>query len=230
MTALLDVAGVGHSYGDREVLRDISFTLAPGTSLAIVGPSGSGKSTLLNIIATFLRPDAGRVVLDGVDAYAARERQRKSIRCNTLGFVFQQSHLIDWMTVEENVAVGVQYHGASRRGLRLRPSAVSVATAVPLLKAVGLSHRLGALPNELSGGEAQRVAIARAIVSNPPLVLADEPTGNLDRESAEAVRSALLDPPSTRALVMVTHDPAAARWCDETFTLPSLASSRTADR
>ena len=182
-----------------EVLRDLSLQLSGGESIAIVGDSGSGKSTLLQILGTLDRPDSGTVSIDGIDPFALDETALAKFRNKTIGFIFQDHHLLPQLTVIENVLVPTLATG--------RPGDEDLARAKELIESVGLTDRQGHLPSELSGGERERVAIARAILMRPSLILADEPTGNLDRKTADAVTEVLLDlqQSSGAILITVTH-------------------------
>ena len=195
------------------VLRGVSFELAAGENAAVMGPSGSGKSTLLNILGTLESPTSGRVVLDGEDTATLGEPALAALRNRRIGFVFQDHHLLPQCSVLENVLVPTLVaegdpHEATQR-------------ARDLVERVGLKGRIDHRPHQLSGGEKQRVAIARALVRNPPLVLCDEPTGNLDSESAEGVTALLLDLHRSRngMLVVVTHNPELARRMNAVLTL-----------
>lgn len=181
------------------VLDGVSLELARGESLAVVGPSGSGKSTLLSILGTLETPSTGSVTLDGADPFSLSERDLARFRADKIGFVFQEHHLLPQCSVLENVLVPLLADGA--------PSKASESRARDLLARVGLSERLSHRPAELSGGERQRAAIARALVREPLLVLADEPTGNLDAETAAAVGELLLElqREQNTLLVAVTH-------------------------
>ncbi|MCS7470627.1 ABC transporter ATP-binding protein [Stieleria sp. ICT_E10.1] len=192
-----------------EVLRDVSLELAGGQSMAIVGPSGSGKSTLLQILGTLDRPDEGSVKLDGEDPFVLDDTQLAHWRNRRVGFIFQDHHLLPQLSVIENVLVPSLAVG--------RASADHIARATELLEAVGLSQRTGHLPSELSGGERERVAIARALLMRPALVLADEPTGNLDRRTAESVTAVLqtLQKENDAILICVTHSGALAEAMDQ---------------
>jgi putative ABC transport system ATP-binding protein len=200
---LVTLAGVAKSYreGDRErtVLRGVDATIARGELVVIVGRSGSGKSTLLNLIGGIDRPTAGEVVVDGVTLTRASEEVLARFRRGRVGFVFQFYNLISTLTVEENLLLPLELNG--------RTGAPARAAALGLLDEVGLADRGTAFPERLSGGEQQRVAVARALIHDPLLVLADEPTGNLDLETGRQVL-ALLDRLTRRAgktMVMATH-------------------------
>jgi len=202
MPALV-VQHVAKSYPTRgeplTVLRDVSFELSPGENLAILGPSGSGKSTLLHVIGTLDIPTAGMVRLDGEDPFALDERGLAGFRNHHIGFVFQEHHLLPQLSVLENVLVPALAEG--------RPDAATRSRAEDLIARVGLADRSGHRPAELSGGERQRVAVARALLRKPRLVLADEPTGSLDRSNALTVGKLLveLQRAEQAMLVTVTH-------------------------
>ena len=181
------------------VLDGVNASVAAGQRVAILGPSGSGKSTLLNLISGIDSPDAGRVKIAGVDLTALSEVERTRFRRRHVGFVFQFFNLLPTLTVIENLLLPLELKGAVDRAERARATA--------LLERVGLADRAGAFPDRLSGGEQQRVALARALVHDPELVLADEPTGNLDEEMAASVADLLADLArgERRTLVVVTH-------------------------
>jgi lipoprotein-releasing system ATP-binding protein len=195
------------------VLRGVSLELAAGENVAIVGPSGSGKSTLLNIIGTLDAPTSGRIMLDGEDPAGLDEPALARFRNRNVGFVFQDHHLLPQCSVLENVLVPTIAAGPTRRETYRR--------AQTLLERVGLTDRLEHRPAELSGGERQRVALARALVNRPLLVLADEPTGNLDRTTAERVAELLLDLQQQEGtmLILVTHSVRLAERMSRTLEL-----------
>jgi putative ABC transport system ATP-binding protein len=191
--------------GPVESLREVSLRIEPGELLAVVGPSGSGKTTLLHIVGTLDRPTSGLVRIAGVDTTHMTDRQISGFRSARLGFVFQQFFLIEGMSVLENVAAGLLYRGMDAR-TRRRMAAIT-------LERVGLGHRLRHRPAQLSGGERQRTAIARSLVGRPALVLADEPTGNLDSTAGAEIIALLRDlnrDGTTIAVVTHNHELAAA--------------------
>jgi lipoprotein-releasing system ATP-binding protein len=201
---MLEIARLYKSYptprGQLEVLSDVSLSLSRGDAASIMGPSGSGKSTLLYILGALDPPTSGTVKLDGRDPFELPEKQLAAFRNKQVGFVFQDHCLLPQCSVLENVLVPTLV-AESRNGARER--------ALALLEHVGLKERLDHLPAELSGGEQQRVALARALIREPLLLLCDEPTGNLDRISAETVASMLLDLQRSQQtiLIVVTHNP-----------------------
>jgi putative ABC transport system ATP-binding protein len=198
---------------ERMVLRDAQATFTEGEFVAILGKSGTGKSTLLNLISGIDRADGGSIWLSGQDLNALGERERTLYRRQKIGFIFQFFNLIPTLTVWENVTLPLELNG-------MRPEQ-TIPRAEPLLDAVGLLDRRQAFPDRLSGGEQQRVAIARALVHDPLLVLADEPTGNLDEETGHGVLT-LLDRLTRRAgknLIMVTHNPEASGFADRVLHL-----------
>ena len=199
---------------DLTILSGVELRVPAGQSVAITGPSGSGKSTLLALLAGMDLPSSGSVQIDGVDLASLDEDGRADLRANKIGFVFQNFQLIDHYTALENVVLPLEISGRAR-------SAVQQAQA--LLTEVGLGERLQHRPALLSGGEQQRVALARAFVGRPRLVLADEPTGNLDAATGERVMDLMfrLRAESGATLVLVTHDPALAARCDRVYAMHS---------
>ena len=195
------------------MLRDISIDVAEGELVAIVGESGSGKSTLLNLIGGLDIPDRGRIAFDGIDVATLDDDARTRLRASRIGFVFQAFHLLPHLTVARNVRLPLDLAGVPRSGADARTR--------EMLAAVGLAAAADDYPRTLSGGEAQRVAIARALVHEPRLVLADEPTGNLDAESAAHVLDVLRAGVErcAGAGVLVTHSAAAARTADRVYAL-----------
>jgi len=209
---ILQVQGVTKEYGERvrtRALSGVDLTIERGEFVALIGPSGSGKSTLLNIIGLLDRPTAGQVLLAGTDTRGMDDRGLTSLRAHTLGFVFQFHHLLPAFTALENVMLPAWGDtGFPSRKMRER--------AGELLRAVGLSARLDYRTTDLSGGEQQRVAIARALARRPLLVLADEPTGNLDTAAAAAVFDLMrtFNRDAGTTFLLVTHDPRIAERCD----------------
>lgn len=217
MEPLLTVTGVSKRYVSQgrsiPVLSGVELTLEAGEFVALTGPSGSGKSTLLGLLGCLHRPDSGDIVLRGRSLRRATDLERSDLRARHLGFVFQQFHLIPYLNVEQNVRLPLGYR------TDLEPAS-HARRASEVIDRVGLGHRRRHRPAELSGGEMQRVAIARALVAEPGLILADEPTGNLDRETAELVLDLLADA-SRRgtAILLVTHDAEAASRADRVLRL-----------
>jgi putative ABC transport system ATP-binding protein len=213
---MLRIENVGKSFhgaGRRRVLNGIALELAAGEYVAIMGESGTGKSTLLNLIAGLDVPDSGRILVDGQDLSALDDAARTRLRRAKMGFIFQAFHLLPHLSVERNVALPLALNGVAASDADSR--------VAEMLDAVGMLERRGDLPSVLSGGEMQRVALARALVHRPRIVLADEPTGNLDAESAAHVLS-LLRAQLKRdgaAGILVTHSAAAAATTDQVYRL-----------
>ena len=217
MTALLEAQNLTKVYrrGDQEVaaLSDVSFSADRGEYLLIMGPSGSGKSTLLNLLGGLDRPSSGRVVLAQWPIAEYTDKELSAFRRRRIGFVFQFFNLMPALTALENVALPLLLDGKSLASVS--------APCRDLLRAVALTDRADHYPHQLSGGEMQRVAIARALASDPLLILADEPTGNLDSQDGAAVQEMLHAQVKARGhtLIMVSHDPSAARWSDRIIRL-----------
>ena len=211
----MELIEVGKSYPGNppvEALRGINLIVRRGELLALVGTSGSGKSTMLNIMGALDRPTSGKLCVDGQDLSNFSDRELSTLRGSRIGFIFQQFHLIAGLSVLENVSTGLLYQGINR-SLRMEK-------ATQLLSRVGLGDRMTHLPHELSGGQQQRVAIARALMGDPAIVLADEPTGNLDSETSEEIMGLihqLNEGGST--IVVVTHDGELARSLPGVVTL-----------
>jgi putative ABC transport system ATP-binding protein len=207
---MLELANLSKSYGGRSVLSQLSHRFAPGEFVAVMGESGVGKSTLLNLIAGLDAPDGGEVIVDGTPMTALDDDAATRLRRSRMGFIFQAFHVLPHLNLEQNIALPLLLNG--------RPDP---ARAVRMLDAVGLRGRGADFPRQLSGGELQRVAIARALVHRPALLLADEPTGNLDPETADGIlhllRSEIRD--SGAGAIMVTHSHAAAAMADRIVTL-----------
>lgn len=213
---MLKVEAISRVYQTSEVrthaISEVSLTIGEGEFVAIMGPSGCGKSTLLNILGLLDRADSGRIELFGEDVSGASERDLTRLRRSSIGFVFQSFNLVDELTVAQNVEVGLLYRGPGARERRDRVDAA--------LDQVGMRHRARHFPRQLSGGQQQRVAVARAIVGDPRLILADEPTGNLDTANGAAVMDLLRNAVGRGAtVVMVTHSLAQADQADRKIQL-----------
>ena len=197
--------------GNITVLKDISLTVNRGEFVAVMGASGSGKSTLLNVLGGLLAPDSGTVTVDGMDLGSMSDASLTVYRRDRVGFIFQMFNLVGTLNVEENILLP-----SLAGGRRVAPAALDA-----MIEKVGLSHRRHAMPDTLSGGEQQRVAIARALVSGPALVLADEPTGNLDSENTRLMGDLFRDLHRAQgcAFVLVTHAPDVAMWADRVVVL-----------
>ncbi len=197
MSSLLELKNVSKIYGDLHALDNVSLTVDKGEWIAIMGPSGSGKSTMMNIISCMDKPTSGQVIFDGDDITKYSRRKLTEFHRDKIGLVFQQFHLINYLTAVENVMVAQYYH-----------SMPDEKEALEALERVGLKDRAKHLPSQLSGGEQQRVCIARALINSPELILADEPTGNLDEANENIVLDIFrqLHKEGT-SLIVVTHDP-----------------------
>ena len=207
--SLLELKGVSKIYGDLKALDNVNIHVDKGEWVAIMGPSGSGKSTLMNIIGCMDKPSSGEVLLDGVDISKESSKALTDIRRDKIGLVFQQFHMVNYLTAVENVMVSQYYH-----------SMPDEDEALEALGRVGLRERARHLPSQLSGGEQQRVCVARALINHPELILADEPTGNLDEANENIVLDLfrqLHDEGTT--LIVVTHDPEVAEAAQRTIIL-----------
>lgn len=222
---LIELRGLARTYpGPPPVpaLRPAELLIEAGDYVAVTGPSGSGKSTLLHLLGLLDSPTGGSYLLDGLDTSALNDRDRSALRGRRIGVVFQAFHLLPYRTALENVLLAELYN-QTPRGTRLQAAAGALA-------AVGMGHRLDALPTTLSGGECQRVAIARALVNRPSLMLCDEPTGNLDSRNAAAVMD-LLDQLNADGytIVVITHDPRVAAHARRTITISDGVLSERAE-
>lgn len=214
-TAVIEIDDVWKIYGSKiktTVLQGISLCIEKGEFIAIIGPSGSGKSTLMHLMGCLDRPTMGKVIVNGQNISALSQDQLADIRAKKIGFVFQSYNLLARKTARKNVELPLTFQGVNpgeRRG-----------KAIELLQSVGLGHRIHHTPAQMSGGEQQRVAIARALVSNPSIIIADEPTGNLDTKSTLEIMSILKQlNDEGKTLIMVTHDPDIADWADRTIRI-----------
>ncbi|EOF7244329.1 TPA_asm: ABC transporter ATP-binding protein [Campylobacter jejuni] len=206
---LIKINNLNKEFGKVKALNNINLSVYEGEWLAIMGPSGSGKSTLLNILSLMDTPSSGEYILDNDNLEQMDEEQKITLRREKIGLVFQQFHLIPYLNALENVMLSQYYH-----------SSVDEEDAKMVLEKVGLSHRLTHLPSQLSGGEQQRVCIARALINNPELLLADEPTGNLDEANEQIVLQTLQKLKNEgKTIVLITHNPDLAKFADRTLIL-----------
>jgi len=195
------------------IFEDLNFHVQKGQRVAIMGKSGSGKSTLLSLISGIIKANDGEIVLNNITYNALKESQLNDFRASNIGFVFQNFHLVSYLNALENVMLPAKVNNILN----------AKEKAIELLKSVGLEHRLDHLPSQLSGGEKQRVAIARALIHNPKIILADEPSGNLDEETGIAVMDKLFEliTQNGTTLILVTHSKDVAKRCEETYELIS---------
>ena len=197
MQPVIETVHLYKRFGTVTALDDVNIAVARGEFVAIMGSSGSGKTTLMNILSCLDTPTEGKVLLNGTDAAALDEEARRAFRARTIGLVFQQFHLLPYLTACENVMLAQYYHSVTDK-----------AAALAALERVGLGHRSSHLPKQLSGGEQQRVCIARALINEPEILFADEPTGNLDAENERIVLNIFAELHAQgRTIVMVTHNP-----------------------
>ena len=209
MKELIQIKNLSKKFGKVKALDNINLNIYKGEWLAIMGPSGSGKSTLLNILSLMDDPSSGKYILDNEDLEKINEEQKITLRREKIGLIFQQFHLIPYLSALENVMLSQYYH-----------SSVDEEDAKAVLEKVGLSHRLSHLPSQLSGGEQQRVCIARALINNPEILLADEPTGNLDEANEKIVLETLQKLKNEgKTIVLITHNPELAKFPDRTLIL-----------
>lgn len=209
MKELIQIKNLSKEFGKVKALDNINLNIYKGEWLAIMGPSGSGKSTLLNILSLMDDPSSGKYILDNEDLEQINEEQKITLRREKIGLIFQQFHLIPYLSALENVMLSQYYH-----------SSVDEEDAKAVLEKVRLSHRLSHLPSQLSGGEQQRVCIARALINNPEILLADEPTGNLDEANEKIVLETLQKLKNEgKTIVLITHNPELAKFADRTLIL-----------
>lgn len=207
---ILEATGIHKKYGTLEVLKGVSLQVKKGEVVSLVGPSGAGKSTLLHIIGTLDKPDAGEVRIEGTDVFKQKEKALSAFRNKSIGFIFQFHHLLPEFTAVENVCIPAYIGKRSKRESETR--------AKELLALLNMSHRLDHKPTELSGGEAQRVAVARALMNNPALILADEPSGNLDTDHARELHKLFFElrDKLNQTFIIVTHNEELAAMADRT--------------
>jgi putative ABC transport system ATP-binding protein len=209
VASLVQIENLRKEFGSVRALDGVSFTVEEGEWIAIMGPSGSGKTTLINILGGLDSPTAGVAVVDGTDVARLDETGLTRFRAEKIGFIFQQFHLVSYLTALENVMLAQYFH-----------STTDEAEARAALARVGLADRVEHLPSQLSGGEQQRVAVARALINHPKLILADEPTGNLDEANEETVIRLFQELHAEgHTILMVTHDPAISRLADRKIDL-----------
>lgn len=210
---MIETKNIHKHFGSLEVLKGVDLRVNPGEVVSIVGPSGAGKTTLLQILGTLSRPSEGEILLDGVAVHSLSDRELSRFRNDKIGFVFQFHHLLPEFTALENVCIPGYISGRERSQVEAR--------AHELLEMLSMSHRLGHKPAELSGGEQQRVAIARALINSPSVLLADEPSGNLDTKNKEEIHRLFFTLRDTlgQTVIIVTHDEQLARMSDRQITM-----------
>lgn len=208
---MIQAKGIEKSFGSLKVLKGIDLSVSKAEVVSIMGASGAGKSTLLQILGTLSTPDAGSIIIDGIDVRSLGSRKLAEFRNLKLGFVFQFHHLLPEFTALENVMIPAFIAGRSRKDAQ--------SAATELLTELGLGERLGHKPSELSGGEQQRVAIARALINRPAVLFADEPSGNLDSRTKEEIHKLFFDLREKygQTIIIVTHDPDLAKMCDRSL-------------
>lgn len=208
--SLIEINNIVKEYRNTHALRGVTMTIEKGQWMSVIGPSGSGKSTLMNIIGGLDSPTSGEVLVDAVSITALNEDDLAVFRREKIGFIFQQSHLIPYLTAVENVMLSQYFH-----------SMADAKEAEEALVRVGLGHRLTHRPSQLSGGEQQRVCIARALINSPGILLADEPTGNLDRQNTGMILELLksIHAEEQFTIIMVTHDPFVSEWGQRVLTM-----------
>ncbi len=212
---MLELKSLKKTYqqGDEkiEIYNDLNFSLKEGEQVAIMGKSGAGKSTFLSLVSGIIKADSGDIVLNNTSYNDLQENELNDFRASNIGFIFQNFHLVSYLNALENVMLPAKVCGISNPKEK----------AIELLKAVGLEHRLNHIPSQLSGGEKQRVAIARALIHNPKIILADEPSGNLDEETGIAVMDKLFEliKQNNTTLILVTHSKEVAARCEKTYQL-----------
>lgn len=212
-TQIIDVQGLKKNFGSLEVLKGISLQVARGEIVSIVGPSGAGKTTLLQLVGTLSKPDSGNIVIDGININGLNDNDLSAFRGNRIGFVFQFHNLLAEFSAIENICIPGYIAGRDRRDVERR--------AAELIDMLGLAQRRDHKPAELSGGEAQRVAIARALINSPAVILADEPSGNLDSRNRDEIHRLFLSLREQfgQTIVIVTHDENLAAMADRKITM-----------
>lgn len=218
--AIIEAKNIYKSFGTLEVLKGVDFSVDKGEVVAIMGASGAGKTTLLQILGTLSVPDAGSLIVDGHEVLSLNDKELSAFRCRHIGFVFQAHHLLPEFSALENVMIPAMIASELPSASLKSPRAIR-ERAEEMLALVGLSDRASHRPSQLSGGEQQRVAIARALVNAPAVLLADEPTGNLDSRTKEEIHRLLfsLRDSLSQTIVIVTHDPALSSLCDRTLNM-----------